>query len=65
MTEQERRDRACLWRRREAIAERMRQLKADVDHYNEYHNPGPDIVIDYDLTADIEELAAKRKAESK
>lgn len=50
-------ERGELERRRQIIAMKLRQLKNDVEHWNEMH-PGEEIDIDFNLTKDIERLRA-------
>ena len=44
--------------RRQQIVGDCRQLKTDVDSYNENANPGPQIVMVFDFTDDLAELEA-------
>ena len=44
--------------RRQQIVGDCRQLKLDVDSYNENANPGPSIQLSLDFSADVEELEA-------
>jgi hypothetical protein len=47
-----------LQQRRELIAERLAQLKADIDSYNENQNEGEPITLCCDFTNDVEEAEA-------
>ena len=42
--------------RRQQIVGDCRQLKADVDSYNENRNPGPPVQLVLDFTADVQEM---------
>lgn len=49
-----------LERRRDRLAGEMRQLQSDVDYWNRTHPDEEPIVIDADLTADVEKRRGAR-----
>ena len=50
--------------RRKQIVGDCRQLKVDVDSYNDNSNPGEPIQIPFDFTKDLAEIEALRKVEA-
>jgi hypothetical protein len=51
-----------LAERREKIADGLRQLKAEADHWNKTHPNEAPIVVDFDLTKDVEAARQRRLA---
>jgi hypothetical protein len=48
-------------RRRNAILRELRQMKDDIDHWNETHPDEQPIVIDFDLSKDVERLVSGKE----